>query len=82
MHWWYDWSYNGWPHMWFFPLFPIIFVVLCVVIMAFVMMPMMRQRGDERFDFPQRTALDILNERYAKGEIDKTEYDEKRRAIS
>ncbi len=81
MHWWYDWSYTG-PHMWFFPFFPIVFVIVCVVIMAFVMMPMMRRRGHDRFHFPQKTALDILNERYAKGEIDKTEYDEKRRAIS
>ncbi len=82
MHWWYDWSYNGWPHMWFFPFFPIAFIVLCLIIMVFVMMPMMRRRGRDRFDFQQKTALDILNERYAKGEIDRAEYDEKRRAIS
>jgi putative membrane protein len=28
-----------------------------------------------------RTALDILNERFARGEIDRAEYDEKRKAI-
>jgi len=29
-----------------------------------------------------RTAIDILNERFARGEIDQAEYEEKRRLIS
>ncbi len=81
MHW-HDWFYDGWSHLWFFPFFPIGFMVLGIIIMTFVMVPMMRRHGHDRFDFPQRTALEILNERYAKGEIDKAEYDEKRRVIS
>jgi putative membrane protein len=72
--------------MWF-PMFPIIFMVLVLIVFLFVMVPMMSRHGPwghwrDRLDFPQRTALDILNERYAKGEIDKAEYEEKRRAIS
>ena len=83
MHWWYDGSDSWWLHMWF-PFFPIIFMVLCLVVFLFVMVPMMRGHGPwrDRSDYSTRNALDILNERYAKGEIDKGEYEEKRRLIS
>jgi putative membrane protein len=78
---------DWWPFMWWFPMFPIVFMALCVIIVLFVMVPMMRGHGPgshwrDRPDYPQKTALDILNERYANGEIDKTEYEEKRRVLS
>jgi putative membrane protein len=66
-------------------MFPILFIALCLVIFLFVMVPMMTRHGPwghDREDFPQRRALDVLNERFAKGEIDKTKYEEKRRLIS
>ncbi len=75
---------NWWPYM---PIpFPIIFVGLCLIIFLFVMVPMMRGHrswggAHDRAEFPQRTALDILNERFASGEIGRAEYEEKRRLI-
>jgi uncharacterized membrane protein len=70
-----------WGGMWsglsWFP--PIGLMILCIVIMGVVMMAMMGigpfRRG------PREIALDILNERFASGEIDRSEYEEKWRAI-
>lgn len=78
---------DWWPHFMWFPMFPFLFMLLGLGIFLVVMMPMMRRHGpwSQRRDdapFPNRGALNILNERYAKGEIQKSEYDDKRRMIS
>jgi putative membrane protein len=78
---------DWWHPMWWFPMFPLLFMAIGLVIFLFVMLPMMRRHGPwghggDRSDMPARTALDVLNERFAKGEIDRAEYEEKRRLIS
>ncbi len=74
--------WDWWPSMWW-PIVPFGFVILCLVMM-FLMMPMMRHRRGRRneADYPQRSALDILNERFARGEIERNEYEERRRVIA
>jgi putative membrane protein len=70
------------------PMMLVIFLVVPFVIVV----PLMRWLGmgppwwhggahNQSFG-PSRTALDILNERFARGEIDQAEYEEKRRLIS
>ena len=64
------------PGHWMFggPVLVIVIIFACVVLMMF----MMRGRhGGERGD----AAAQILKERFARGEIDKTEYEERRRAL-
>lgn len=85
---------GGWGHFWMFPLF-ILFIVFVFVAIYFLSRrsggrhhqwgpwPMMgplsgpgRPWGDPTF-----SAMQILNERFAKGEIQKQEYEEKKATI-
>ena len=70
-------------------IFPLLMIALC-----FFMMQMMRRRGgstmcgfgslglDSQHVNPSDSGIDILNKRYALGEISKEEYEEKKRALS
>jgi putative membrane protein len=64
------WWGGGWYHMIFGPL--IMILVLAVVIAAAVLL--VRWAGGLGTPPPGRTPLDILKERYARGEIDQEEY--------
>lgn len=68
-----------------FPMFPILFILILVVVLAAVMGPMTwrQPQSDERLsELPlHQRAFDILDQCLASGEIDKTEYDERRRMI-
>lgn len=73
----------GWYGMILGPLFMIL--MLAVVIAAVVLA--VRWLGGPwqaplHHSPPGRTAMDILNERFARGEIDQAEYEAKRRLIS
>jgi putative membrane protein len=85
---WHMWGYGyggGWPFWGMFPMM-LLFLVLCAVVIFFFARgcmgarhhwsPMSQDWGD-----PTHSALQILNERFAKGEIQRPEYDEKKAAI-
>ena len=72
--WWNDFLWSGWwPFPLIMPLVMIGFMVLCMVMMV----SMMRHRT-HRTDGP---AIAILKERYARGEINQAEFDERRRVL-
>lgn len=69
----------GWG-MGFGGIFMILFWV--VIIVAVVTLVRWLASGSSRFDLPrEKSALDILNERYARGEIDKEEFEQKKRNL-
>lgn len=70
---WHMWG-GGWGFWWIFPLLMMVFMVLMV---AFFMSRGPWGHGHSRRDTTS-TALEILNERFAKGEISKEEFEEKR----
>lgn len=74
---------------WFGMMMGSIMFIIFIVIVILIIVPLFRWMGfgppwwqGQDMLPPSRTALDILNERYARGEIDKAEYEEKRRVIS
>ncbi len=63
------------PGMFFGPAIMIVFVIACIVVMSSMMRGGMHQR-DRR-----REPLDILKDRFARGEINQAEYEERRRLL-
>ena len=64
-----------WNDTWFmpFPLIGFVFMLVCMAMMMFMMRGMHRRRDGD--------ALDILRERFARGEINQAEYEERRRLL-
>jgi putative membrane protein len=71
---WWDWNYWPMPHFFFGPLFMIAIIAICMIMMMWMM------RGHRRGG--SSSALDILNERFARGEINQAEYEARRRVLS
>lgn len=78
------WWNNGGYGMFFGPLFMILILVATIAaIVLLVQWLSGAQPGirPARLAPPVQTPLDILKERFAKGEIDKDEFDERRRVL-
>ena len=78
------WWGGGWYAMIFGPLFMILFFAILMAAIAFLV----RWLGGPwpgtappHHAPPARSALDILKERFARGEIDKDEFEERRRVL-
>ena len=80
MYGWWDGSPAPWYGMIFGPIMMIVFVVLTVLIIAWAL----RALGLGWQSEPRRrdTPLDTLKHRFARGEIDRAEYEDRRRLLS
>lgn len=77
-HMWGDW---GWGGMFFGPIAGILYLGLIVV--AIVLVVRWLGGGHVTASAPrEKTALEILEERFARGEIDKDEFEERRNLLS
>jgi putative membrane protein len=68
---------DGWGHMLFGGLMMVLFWGAVIALAVFLVRGLTRGRGDAMVQ-PRPTALDILQERYARGEIDREEYEQRR----
>jgi len=69
---WWDWNYWPMPHFFAGPFVMIAFIAICMIMMMWMI------RGHRHSD---KSALDILNELFARGEIDRNEYEDRRRML-
>jgi putative membrane protein len=74
---------GGWGMGWFGGIFMIVFWILILVGLVFLIKWLIQStsRGQAGGRSSNR-ALEILKERYASGEIDKTEFEEKRKVLA
>ncbi len=73
----------GWGMMILTPIMMIVFIAVAVVVVVLVVRWLggTAGHGGALHSPPGKTALDILRERFAKGEIDKEEFEERQRVL-
>ena len=81
----YSWHGGDWGHMMFGPLMMLVFVAVVIVVVVLAV----RWLGGAGHGaavgphpHPEKTPLDILKERFARGEIDQDEFEERRHILS
>ncbi len=74
----------GWGNMgWFGPIFMIIFWVLLIVLIVLLIRWLLSSgRGSNQDHGREESALEILKKRYARGEIEKEEFEAKKRDLN
>jgi putative membrane protein len=75
---------GGWYGMIFMPLFMILMLAVVIAVAVLIVRSLggpWRGMPPPHYPPPGRTALGILKERFARGEIDKNEFEERRRVI-
>lgn len=75
--------WNGGWHGWFFgPIMMIVFIAVAVVVVVLLVRWLGGPgHGGALHGLPDKTPLNILKERFARGEIDKEEFEERRRIL-
>jgi len=73
---------GGWGMGWFGMIFMVAFWVLIIVgLVVLIRWLFQASRGRSSVEQAVATALDILKERYARGELDREEYQQKKRDL-
>ena len=80
-------NYYYGPHMWgggygwfMGPIMWLLFIAIAVVVVV-LLLRWLGVSGGPAASAPGKTSLDILKERFAKGEIDKKEFEERRKVL-
>ncbi|WP_433038235.1 SHOCT domain-containing protein [Actinomycetospora sp. CA-053990] len=76
------WDGGGWAVGWMVPLMSVSFVLWWVLVIAVVLAVLRWWRMSEAGAGPQQDARQILDLRFARGEIDADEYATRRRAMT